>query len=254
MSLQRFKNNFAEMNAQRYNQIWESMDVQKPEIWSTWKVIKKILGKNNLEVGPGNYPNIPIKNGYFLDISKVAVYNLKKAGAKAFLGNTEKINFPKNNFDLVVALDILEHVDDDKKAILEISRVLKKGKFFLFSVPLRKENFSEIDKIAGHKRRYEISELIDLLTKAGFKIIKWRRPSLKYWSVFDKLPFCKKFVKMIYVNKKSYNFFGLPKIYVNFLTRFTAFIDRISAPNWENSMEKLKGFNGSSILVLCRKD
>lgn len=242
-------------NKERYNQIWKRSDVQNPAIWSTWPVIKEIIGKKNLEVGPGNYPVIPVENGYFLDISETAVANLQKAGAKACLGSVEKIDSDNSFFDLVVAIDVLEHVDDDHKAFSEISRVLKPKGFFLFSVPLDKKQFSQIDEFAGHQRRYEINELVSLVLKKGFKVVKWRAPSLKYFWLKPlwKLPFLGQILIKAYGNKKSFKFFGLPKFFVNFLVRFTAFIDRISAPDWQKDKKSLKNFHGESVMLLCRK-
>lgn len=231
------------------------MDVQEPNIWSAWKIIKNIIGERNLEVGPGNYPTIPIKNGYFLDISETAVSNLIKTGAQASLGSVERIDFPSNFFDSVVVLDVLEHVDDDKNAFSEIARVLKPDGFFLFSVPLGKEKFSEIDKVAGHKRRYTISELTVLISKNGLELMKWRAPGLKYWYVgfLGKLPFFRKMLVRIYSNKKSFRFFGLPKFIVNSLVRLTALIDRASAPKWEKDTKAIENFKGESVMLLCRK-
>jgi len=246
-------------NKERYNQIWKNTEIQLPEIWSSWKVVKEIIGDKNLEIGPGNYPCVPIENGYFLDISETAVFNLKKIGARAFLGSAEKLPFPNNYFDCVVSLDVLEHVDNDKKALLEISRVLKSGGFFLFSVPLGKEKFSEIDKVAGHKRRYEVENLIILIKEFDFRIIRWRAPSLKYFhlSFIAKIPIFSRFLMntmvKIYKNESSRSFFGLPKFIINYLIRFTAFIDRITAPSWCRDRDKLKNFTGEGIMVLCQK-
>jgi len=246
-------------NRERYNQIWKNTKVQPPEIWSTWKVVREIIGDKNLEIGSGNYPSIPIKNGFFLDISETAIFNLKKIGGRAFLGSVEKLTFPNNYFDCVVALDVLEHVDNDKKALLEISRVLKSGGFFLFSVPLGKEKFSEIDKVAGHKRRYEVKNLIALIKESCFRIIRWRAPSLKYFhlSFITKIPIFGRFLMnnmlKIYKNKSSQSFFGLPKFIVNYLVRFTALIDRITAPSWCKDRDKLEKFTGEGVIVLCQK-
>lgn len=77
-------------NTVRYNKLWQSTDIQPPEIWSTWRIIKEISGGKNLEIGPGSFPKIPIKNGHFLDISKIAVSNLEETGAGVFLGSAEK--------------------------------------------------------------------------------------------------------------------------------------------------------------------
>ena len=247
-----------DLNKTRYNQIWQHTDIQKPQIWSTWKVVKEIIGKRNLEIGPGNFPAIPIKNGYFLDVSQTAVTNLKKTGAKAFLGNVEKIDFPDDFFDSAVAIDVLEHVEDDQKAFSEIVRVLKPRGFFLFSVPLGREKFGEIDRIAGHKRRYEIEELLGLIFQNGFQLVKWRAPSLKYFWVkllsWAKFPFYQKLLTKTYQSKKSFEFFGLPKFVVNFLIRLAAFVDRLSAPSWQDDLKALRNFKGLEVMILCQKE
>lgn len=172
------------------------------------------------------------------------------------MGSGEKINFPDDFFDLVVAIDVLEHVDSDKKAFSEISRVLKLAGFFLFSVPLGKERFSEIDKFAGHKRRYEIGELLTLVSKNGFKVVKWRLPSLKYWYVglSGRLPIFWRIFLKVYRSEGSLRFFGLPKFLVNLLVRLTAFVDRVSAPAWQEDIGGLDGIKAEGITLLCQKE
>lgn len=245
-----------DQNERRYNQLWTSMDVCGPEHWSSWKVIREIMGEKNLEIGSGNYPRIPVRGGYFLDISKSAVANLKRLGAKAFVGSVENMDFPDNLFDLAVAIDVIEHVDDDKKAFWQISRVLKPQGLFLFSAPLIKEKFSDFDRIAGHKRRYVTGELVSLISKNGFKLVKWSPPNLRYWGfqVLGRLPITRNIFLKVYSNKKSFKFFGLPKFFVNFLVRFNAFIDRISWLKWNYNAEKLKNFKGDSVIILCQKE
>lgn len=50
--------------------------------------------------------------------------------------NLECLTFPDNNFDLLINSDVLEHVSDLNKALLEIKRVLKPGGFHVFTVPV----------------------------------------------------------------------------------------------------------------------
>ncbi len=56
-------------------------------------------------------------------------------------------------FDLAVAFDVLEHIENDEKAISEIYRVLKSGKSFVFTVPAFDWLFSSHDRALGHFRR-----------------------------------------------------------------------------------------------------
>jgi SAM-dependent methyltransferase len=63
--------------------------------------------------------------------------------------------FADDAFDLVCALDIVEHVDDDDGAMSELSRVAKSGATVLISAPLHPSLWTSFDDFVGHKRRYE---------------------------------------------------------------------------------------------------
>ncbi len=87
----------------------------------------------------------------FYDLLKKKVPNL--VGSEYFEGNPDKkvfvpkisreirnenltgLTFPDNEFDLVVSLEVLEHIPDYKKALAEIYRITKLGGYFVFSVP-----------------------------------------------------------------------------------------------------------------------
>jgi len=71
-------------------------------------------------------------------------------------------------FDCVVALDVLEHFEDDQYFLQKVRSVLPmKGKFLL-KVPAQSRLYSNIDKASGHYRRYDGSNLKQSLLKAGF--------------------------------------------------------------------------------------
>lgn len=236
----------------RYNQIWQRGDPQKPQIWSTWEIIKNFQGKRNLEIGPGNYPKIPIESGYFLDTSENCIENLKRLRGKAIVGDITRLPFENEFFDLVVAIEVLEHIDDDKRAISEIARVLQSSGFFLFSIPLRKDLYSEIDRIVGHKRRYEIEELKNLLSKNGFKILRYRQSSfylkvLDIWARFFRLS------NILYKSKGHVNYFHSPKFLVNFYAKGMAFLDRKGAPRWQTDLENLSQYKEKGIVIFCQK-
>lgn len=76
--------------------------------------------------------------------------------------------------DLVVALDVLEHIDDDDAAVREIHRVLRPGGVALIAVPVDPRLWSAHDEAVGHVRRYTRSELLDLFNRNGFVIERAR--------------------------------------------------------------------------------
>ena len=84
------------------------------------------------------------------------------------------INLPYRNesFDFVSAMDVLEHIKDDKLAISEISRILKKKGIAIITVPHRMKYYSTQDKIIGHFRRYEINTIISDFKKFNLKNLK----------------------------------------------------------------------------------
>ncbi len=76
--------------------------------------------------------------------------------------------------DLVVAFDVLEHIDDDDAAVREIHRVLRPGGVALIAVPVDPRLWSAHDEAVGHVRRYTRSELLDLFNRNGFVIERAR--------------------------------------------------------------------------------
>ncbi len=80
--------------------------------------------------------------------------------------------------DLVVAFDVLEHIDDDHCAAAEIVRVLRPGGTALVAVPCDMALWSAHDEAVGHVRRYDRDGLRDLITRAGLEV-----EDLRSWNV-----------------------------------------------------------------------
>lgn len=237
---------------QRYDQLWQSIDIQNPEIWSLWKIIKDFQKKKNLEIGPGNYPKIPIKNGFFLDISETAINSLKQLGANTVTGDATNLPFENEFFDFVAAIEVLEHIENDGSAFSEIARALKPSGFFLFSVPLKMELYNEVDRLVGHYRRYEIKELQDLLLKNNFKILKYRYPSF-YVKKLNAFLSSSRFTKALYKSKSSWSFFHVPGFLLNLGAKTWAFVERKGAPEWQTDIENLEKYPGRDIAIFCQK-
>jgi ubiquinone/menaquinone biosynthesis C-methylase UbiE len=83
------------------------------------------------------------------------------------VGDVTALDYPDGFFDAVVAFDLLEHVEDDSKAVAEMHRVLKPGGHFVFTVPAFNFIMSAHDRRLGHFRRYSMKSLGALL--AGFR-------------------------------------------------------------------------------------
>ena len=77
-------------------------------------------------------------------------------------GSITELPFSDNEFDLVCAFDVVEHVEEDSKAISELHRVCKPGGFTFTTVPTFKFLWSEHDIINEHKRRYTMNNYTSL--------------------------------------------------------------------------------------------
>jgi len=107
-----------------------------------------------------------------MDYSLEAVSFCKKSSHNVIQGNAENLSFPNESFDLVVAFDVLEHIKDDKKAMSEIHRVLKKNGFFYMTVPAFQFLWSYHDDINYHQRRYTKKSLLKVFEGLNFNILK----------------------------------------------------------------------------------
>ncbi len=74
--------------------------------------------------------------------------------------------------DLAVALDVIEHVEDDRAAVAAISQCLKPGGRFLATVPAYQWMWSGHDLAHHHKRRYERQAFTQLFLEAGLTVRK----------------------------------------------------------------------------------
>ena len=84
----------------------------------------------------------------------------------------DSIPFEIASFDLVVALDVLEHLDDDQRCLIALRKHLKPGGWGLFTVPAFPFLWSRHDELHHHKRRYRKNELITTLLAAGFEDLR----------------------------------------------------------------------------------
>ena len=117
-----------EKNRRIDERLWSGASLVEPDRFNTWPLVQSLLpsGARRLEVAPGLRPRLPIEGTQFVDISAPALEAAGR-GARVTLGEVTALPFPAATFDLVCALDIIEHVDDDDSALAEISRVARGG-------------------------------------------------------------------------------------------------------------------------------
>ena len=99
-----------------------------------------------------------------------AVTGARQRGGQVVCGSITQLPYADHLFDLVCALDIVEHVDDDAAALEELSRVARPGAVVLLSVPLHPELWNAFDDFVGHRRRYRPELLPEMLGRHGLTI------------------------------------------------------------------------------------
>lgn len=77
----------------------------------------------------------------------------------------------ENEFDLIGAFDVIEHVEEDEQVLREIHRALKPAGGAIFTVPQHPWLWSSRDESACHVRRYRRGELDDKLRANGFSVV-----------------------------------------------------------------------------------
>ncbi len=106
-----------------------------------------------------------------IDTSPLAIHYAKARGVRHLVqGSINAMPFPSATFDCVLALDVIEHVDDDLGILTQLHEVVKPGGYLIVTVPAFQMLWSEHDVINLHKRRYRASGLRRLIEEAGFAI------------------------------------------------------------------------------------
>lgn len=86
--------------------------------------------------------------------------------------NLLKCPLPDASLDAVVLLNVLEHIEDDKKAIQQLYRILKPGGLAIIEVPTGQNLYDVYDEMLMHYRRYNLKQLAVEFEKTGFNVFE----------------------------------------------------------------------------------
>jgi glycosyltransferase involved in cell wall biosynthesis len=144
--------------------------------------IRPFVGDHVLEIGSGtgNLTRrlIPRRRYVASDINPLYLSTLKALrGDKPYLSAeycdvTDVASFPKvdGNFDTVVCLNVIEHVDGDVEALRNVRSVLAPNGRAIVLVPRGEKLFGTLDEVLGHRRRYSERSLRAAAAAAGFEV------------------------------------------------------------------------------------
>jgi len=104
------------------------------------------------------------------DYDENAVEIARSRGLDAIHADARDLPLPSSSFDLVVAFEILEHIQEDDQAAAELFRVLRPGGSALISVPSGMDLWSAHDVAVSHVRRYDRAGLRKVIEDAGFVV------------------------------------------------------------------------------------
>lgn len=141
--------------------------------------IKKIrLDCEIVELGCGDGINLESFSqvnlaGQGYDVSEKALAIAWNKGIKGFtVLKGDLFNLDITGKEMILLLLTLEHLHDDFSALKKINSYLRKGGWFILSVPAHAKKYSYQDKIAGHLRRYNKNNIRKLLAESGFCVKK----------------------------------------------------------------------------------
>jgi len=139
------------------------------------KISTTLKTQRILDVGCGTGANLKMLAGYGkaegVDISPQAVDFCHERGLDSVkLGAIEQLPYENHSFELVTALDVIEHLDDDIAGLREMRRVLRPDGRILVFVPAFMFLWGVQDDVSNHRRRYTLPSLLKAVEEAGFSV------------------------------------------------------------------------------------
>lgn len=121
-----------------------------------------------------------------LDISRLTLQAIDRPGRRLIEADLARPLPPRaSGYDAVLALDVIEHLDDDRAAVRRLGTLARPGGRVIVSVPALPDLFGEFDAIQGHRRRYLPDDLKAAFEGSGLDLERlfwwgrWLVPTLR---------------------------------------------------------------------------
>lgn len=174
-------------NNEIWDVTWEKIEIDGPRPFLEYKMnlIKPFLERNSqkhvLDVGCGDgFFTLKLLNlGYKVDATDVSPDAIKATERRIKRNNVPNIHLynenllefePTQKYDIILCLEVLEHIKDDLSVLNLFNSWLKKEGMLILSVPHRQDMWNYTDEIGGHFRRYSKEDLNNKLKSANFKV------------------------------------------------------------------------------------
>ncbi len=207
-------------------------------------------GPKILDIGCGTGFNITYLRqlGYSgadgLDVSHDALMYCRSRQLNSLtMAGAEDLPFRSASYDVILALDIVEHIEKDRQALAGIFRVLKAGGTLIVFVPAYQFLWSFQDEISYHQRRYEAGDLKQKVLQAGFEIEKLSYVnSFLFPVIWLGRLILRKFPKFFSISSES-------QMNPSWMNKYLYYIFRAEMP----LLHSMNFPFGVSILCVCRK-
>ena len=180
------------------------LTLSRAEKFNRWlsETVEPFVGQQVLEIGAGvgNLTSkfLPRKSYYATDINPYYINMVENFKANnpylevAYLDLNDVSNLTDANqkFDTIICLNVVEHLDDDEKALANIAGLLLENGKAIVLVPRGMWLFGSQDEILGHKRRYSEKMIKALASRVGLdlkSIIPFNRISTIPWYINGKI-------------------------------------------------------------------
>ena len=146
--------------------------------------LKPCLGNNAVEVGAGIGDlsrlllETPVRKLFAFEPSSKLCgalrKNLEDEPRATVFQDFVNLDLLQDEVSSVLYVNVLEHIEDDRKELLDVSARVSPGTALLIFVPALSWLFSEADRSVGHFRRYHMKPLTRLVEECGFRVEKAR--------------------------------------------------------------------------------